>query len=56
METNQENTNFLPIPEEEFYLILRFYGLNEEMQSGPTKCPTWSRSAPHETSGQTITK
>jgi hypothetical protein len=39
VETNQENTNFLPIPEEEFYLIPRLHRPNEEMQSGAHQMP-----------------
>ena len=34
VEAGREDPNFLPIPEKEFYVILRLYGPDEEMQRG----------------------
>ncbi|MCA0403807.1 MAG: DUF1254 domain-containing protein [Proteobacteria bacterium] len=37
--SNSTNNNFLPIPEKDFYLILRLYGPSESMQGGKYKMP-----------------
>ena len=35
-----EKENFLPVPDKEFYLIMRLYGPSEEIQSGKYEMPT----------------
>lgn len=36
---NESDANFLPVPEKPFYLIMRYYGPDEDIQSGKTPMP-----------------
>ncbi|MDR3503902.1 MAG: DUF1254 domain-containing protein [Legionella sp.] len=38
-QSNKANDNFLPIPEKDFYLILRLYGASKAIQAGEYKMP-----------------
>jgi hypothetical protein len=38
-----EDTNFLPVPNEDFYLLLRMYGGDEDVQAGKFPVPVVER-------------
>jgi hypothetical protein len=38
------DTNFLPVPDESFYLLLRMYGGDEDIQAGKFPVPTVNRA------------
>ena len=39
-----EDTNFLPVPNENFYLLLRMYGGDEDIQAGKFPVPTVNKA------------